>query len=572
MSDNRELQIHIKVKNLIADIDFMIPGFRKQNYFEALQKGGAVLNHLSEAAELILANISMFQNDNIYMNPEDLFSILNEILMAQQAGDYVLLADLYELSLLPLLLSIQRSLIAQHSFLCDDDRYGRTLYLMKEKEDLYGNIWKLLQNCEEVSQITEHGFHVEHTESGEFTLAYETMGVKHYLHSNGRVYQEAALLAAGWYDLEKEEYVIYGLSLGYHIRALLEICGYSKVRIYESNLHIIKAAAAFGALEEILNDSRVTLIYDVDFKGLHHYLSNSSSESILLVYYPSLYAISNRTEAEMLEDYFIKYSSMKGQQKFLDGNFKRNINLYDAPVDSLKDGFTNKDIYIVAAGPSLDYNIEHLIKMGRVKSFRDNSIILAVGTVFTKLLKLGLVPDYIVASDAKPNTYTQIGGQLDKLIPLIGLSTLYYKFFQEYSGKKYIVFQNHYDKSVSFANEHGLKLYETGGSVVTVALDIALRFSPKRVIFVGLDLAYTYGLRHASGTKANNSIEASNLIQVEDVFGKPVATGKNLNIYRKWIEQRILKETSIEVIDATEGGAYIKGTKRMTLKQILNES
>ena len=37
---------------------------------------------------------------------------------------------------------------------------------------------------------------------------------------------------------------------------------------------------------------------------------------------------------------------------------------------------------------------------------------------------------------------------------------------------------------------HGIPVFETGGSVTTTALDIALKFSAKQIIFVGVDLAY----------------------------------------------------------------------------------
>lgn len=53
-------------------------------------------------------------------------------------------------------------------------------------------------------------------------------------------------------------------------------------------------------------------------------------------------------------------------------------------MDVLGRVFAGKDVFIVAAGPSLDKNIELL----RERS--DKSIILATGTVFQKLMRLGM--------------------------------------------------------------------------------------------------------------------------------------------------------------------------------------
>jgi hypothetical protein len=49
------------------------------------------------------------------------------------------------------------------------------------------------------------------------------------------------------------------------------------------------------------------------------------------------------------------------------------------------------------------------------------------------------------------------------------------------------------------------------------------------------------------------------LIETIDIYGNPIKTTKVLNIYRKWIEERIKNVRDIEIIDATEGGMKIKG-------------
>ncbi|GEM_PF-6524577 len=59
------------------------------------------------------------------------------------------------------------------------------------------------------------------------------------------------------------------------------------------------------------------------------------------------------------------------------------------------------------------------------------------------------------------------------------------------------------------------------------------------------------------------------LLPIQSVEGGIVYTTRVLNMYKEWIEKRIAKACDVEVIDATEGGAFIKGTTICTLKEII---
>lgn len=48
------------------------------------------------------------------------------------------------------------------------------------------------------------------------------------------------------------------------------------------------------------------------------------------------------------------------------------------------------------------------------------------------------------------------------------------------------------------------------------------------------------------------------------------STARNLNSYRKWIEQYIAKHPEINFIDATEGGAKIQGAVLQKLADVVD--
>ena len=66
-------------------------------------------------------------------------------------------------------------------------------------------------------------------------------------------------------------------------------------------------------------------------------------------------------------------------------------------------------------------------------------------------------------------------------------------------------------------------------------------------------------------------IDSNSLRNVEDVYGNMIQTSKNLYIYLRWIQNRIAEEKTVEFIDATEGGARIKGTKVMRLRDVVDK-
>ena len=91
------------------------------------------------------------------------------------------------------------------------------------------------------------------------------------------------------------------------------------------------------------------------------------------------------------------------------------------------------------------------------------------------------------------------------------------------------------------------------------------------IVFVGQDLAFTDNKTHSKATYSKDITVSENLREVEDIYGNIVYTPKNLYIYLRWIQNRINKEESITFIDATEGGARIKGTEILTLEKAIDK-
>lgn len=550
--------IFLKNITLINLADEVIFYLRSQNYDRGLRTAYRLINVLSNQIEMILLNTDYFNKEYVVVDHDETLSIVTNLCKAQESRDYILLADLYEIQLIPLLISIQEIIVNNGDVLIKDILDNQSINSIAEVDPVLGN---KLASIQSASYLRQQGYYVEFTSCGCMTLAIEMSNGKHYLHSNNRVGYEAFTLANSWYSIDKTEYIIYGLGLGYHIIELLTIDSNIQIEIYESDINIIYLACLYADGIKLINDSRIKLIYDPDFSKLVRRMTMVDSD--LNIHYPSLKTIKNQPLKDKLEDYFIQQSSINNQVSLLNSNFSSNINHYDGIVDELKTQFQGKTLYIVAAGPSLDKNYMQL------KNVNDNDIILATGTVFKKLMKSGITPNCFIVLDANKRVYHQVKDYETSNVPMLFLSTAYKGFALNYLGAKYMICQKDYLRAEEYAFKNNLMLFNTGGSVSTIALDIGIQFGCKRIIFLGLDLAYTDNYVHASDTSSRELSNTNDLRQVEDINGKLVYTSRNLDMYRKWIEKRIDGVKGIEFIDATEGGAKIKGMKAMKLSDCI---
>ena len=533
--------------------------FRIQNYDAALRHTTGILINMEATLDLLVDNTEYFNKNESVLNILVLTDIIRELLDAQEDKDYILLADLYDLKVIPLFYKLQVIILADGETL-QDNNYAMNLDIINGTDPQLAGLLETLPGQQE---ILEQGYFIEPTSSGLMTLAVSVNNKKQYLHSNHNPSFEAFQLVDSWHRCGKNEYIVYGLGLGYHIMELGKIEDSVSIEIFESDLNIIKIACIYGDLSFLSANPRITLCFDSDFTKLSQRISNIENNTGFFLHYPSLRNISVDTIRERLENYFIQNSAVINQRYILNANFESNVCHFDLPVDVLGDKFAGKDLFIVAAGPSLDHNFMQL------NNLKENSIILATGTVFRKLMVAGITPDYVIITDPNARVYGQVAGLENSDVPMLCLSTAYHGFTKWYKGRKYLVCQQGYPKAEEYAKEKDLHLFSTGGSVSTTALDIGITYDCRRIIFLGLDLAYTDSFAHATETSQRNAIEFQDMRQVEDIHGNMIPTSRTLDMYKEWIEKRIKGIDNIEFIDATEGGARIKGMRVAKLADVI---
>ena len=536
IANNRECQIRIPE---------IIREFRAQRYYRGSNMLVVLIRNLSGITEEILRE----NEENI--DSAEWLMMLEAIMEAQKNEDNVLLADILEGDLLPYLQKLQ--ILWQQNQQVELPDYWEENLTSIRKTNL--NFAKYLEGNE-----TEACYESFFAINGSPVMR-ASIGSKVFcLCSTINPEWEGEVIARNICASAIKEYWIFGGGIGYHVDALLKLDGDNKIMLLLNEIKPISAALSLFDWREAIETGRLSFLYDKNERQLFEHLKKKKEDAVFFIHYPTLRCVRDKEVRELLEDYFVASSSMQEQQTLLDKNF-RAIKKYALPeCGALRDRFSGRHVVISGGGPSVDEELEV------IRAQRDKLYLLVVGTVARKFLENGIMPDAIIITDPQEKVALQVNELKTTGIPLIILSTAPEKCLEEYKGDVYVAYQEGYQPAYEFARKNGYTVFQTGGSVVTLAVDMAIRFGAKDITLVGVDLAYTNGRSHTSGIGREITEEAE-FRKVMSTTGTYVDTSRNLDMYRKWIEHRIEDEKSLNIYN-TAKGARITGTIEMRLEEI----
>lgn len=229
-------------------------------------------------------------------------------------------------------------------------------------------------------------------------------------------------------------------------------------------------------------------------------------------------------------------------------------------------------VIIVAAGPSLDKNIDAL------KKAQGKAFIMVVDAALRTVLKTGIKPDMVCTVD--PNSPDRFFDGVDLNGIIWACTRTSRKKVVEQYGEDIFYYGSYYRGwNETLENEMGYAIpsFASGGSVSAEAFMIALYLGFRKLVFIGQDLAFTGGQSHTKeviGTFGDNKeyIQRRKIVEVEGIDGTILETDFQMWYYKQWFEKVIhINGNLIEVIDATEGGAKIEGTVNQTLAETIEQ-
>ena len=250
-------------------------------------------------------------------------------------------------------------------------------------------------------------------------------------------------------------------------------------------------------------------------------------------------------------------------------NFLYYLNSLDkcCILDEYKNSNKNVPAIIVSAGPSLDKNIEDMIKYRRkLKNF----FIITGNRTAGALLKNNIIPDLIVTIDPGNIAEEMIADAGISNIPNVYYEKSNWKIMNNYKGIKIVTSQEFLQR---ICKMHNLKRIATGGSVAHTCTDVAAFLGCSPIIFTGQDFGYTFEKCFSENAKfySANTINEKSTIYIEGIFDKYIKSDGLLKVYKDNMEIMIKDLKNIFNTDFINCsyGAKIKGAPYEDLKKVL---
>lgn len=382
-------------------------------------------------------------------------------------------------------------------------------------------------------------------------------------------------------------FLIYGLGYKGYIEKLMEKYPDNAVFVYEPFQEVLIQQMKTYDMTDLLNKEKLIIFTgDKRFEMWRKYMGNIISYDN---YHDLIYGVlpnyikadeDEYKEYKEIIEYFIcnEVESMRlmvAAEENRGRNFLYNCNdfIYQAGIKELKDAFTKYKFndypaVVVSAGPSLENNVEELAK------YKGKAFIIGLNASLKMLRKHDITPDIMLSYDAKISDFTPFEDEEANHIPLLTNITSDYRVVRANKSRRFYDYENneYINKLVAELN---IKLIrsESGGCVANAAFAFAQKMGFNNIILIGQDLAYTNNKIHAGQRADKNDIDVNDeqYVMVKGVYEDEVPTDRIFCTYRKWFEDRIADNPDLNVINATEGGAYIEGATHMTLKEALEK-
>ncbi len=256
------------------------------------------------------------------------------------------------------------------------------------------------------------------------------------------------------------------------------------------------------------------------------------------------------------------------------------------PLNGAHGLLQGKPAVVIAAGPSLDKNVDHL------RGMEDSLALIAVDTAFRTLQQRGIVPHVVVTTDPTelnarhfegvspdPRTILAFDPEVHHAIPAA------WPFRKMFLNLEKAAFTRWIESALG-----PFGYLPKGGSVGHTAFYLARELGADPILFAGLDLAFDPygGATHTTGSALYRTYDTipqgaasallgsrmgagpmqESIVWVPGAMGGSVPTSRVMALYIQQFAEEFAR-TSARLIDATEGGALLAGTEIVSLRDAI---
>ncbi|MBE5843403.1 MAG: motility associated factor glycosyltransferase family protein [Butyrivibrio sp.] len=366
---------------------------------------------------------------------------------------------------------------------------------------------------------------------------------------------------------------LLGLGTGYHLSALA-----NKMRpdtmffIFEPQEDLFSFVCAYEDLTSVIENPRVQIFITKDQRGLYvnemmkdMVTYNSETEAISTPFYASNHEFDEACEALgaiMIgqRNYQKKRGRISLKCRLYAWNHMRQAAILPDMRKALPEGIP---AVIVSAGPSLNKNVDVL------KKIKGHALIMSSDRALGVLDAHGIEPDVVLSAEPGKDP-AFLDYSVAKNIPFLCSMQANSESQKLFEGRCIYFHMLHYERTL-FGDkvEADLGGVDLGGNVSGACFVACEKMGIKTIILIGQDMAYLGDKHHADDSDSGGD-DARNLetIELPGVGGGVVYSCAMWREFRDFFERRIKLNPELRVIDATEGGALIRGSEVMTLEEV----
>ncbi len=260
-------------------------------------------------------------------------------------------------------------------------------------------------------------------------------------------------------------------------------------------------------------------------------------------------------------------------------NFQANFGAMqrNPGVASLKDKFKNMPAIVIGAGPSLDKNIRHL---GQAQG---KAVLIASDAALKPLLANRIIPAFVACLDPQEDITKFFTGVTSRGMTLIAPSIIHPQVLDLWEGN--VVFYSKFAPDIPTLVEMQRQVphlghLTPGGTVLSIAYDMAFQSGANPILFVGQDLSWpkrkTY--TRESESAAEESIESTlkrqqeNVVMETDINGEALPTLKSMSVSKQWFNWAFTtwkRQGPATIINCSEAGILTENCQILALSEAI---
>lgn len=379
--------------------------------------------------------------------------------------------------------------------------------------------------------------------------------------------------------------IVFGFGNGFYVRKLRELYSENVILIYEPSMALFDCVLKNIDLADVLSDEKIIISVgekkqNYFFEYLSVLINNLNFRHLVWKVLPNYQRIFPIEYLKMQKMYVTRIQNLvadRNTELHYEIEFARNklqntwSSFSSCSINSLREQLRehidveNYPVIIVSAGPSLDKNVQYL------KEAKNKAYIIVVDTALKTVLRAGITPDITVTIDPiKPLILFE--DDRIKNLPMVVYTSSNKDVLKNHQGRLFFFDGSEYCADIYKKYGKIISTLTSGGSVSDIAFSLAQFIGFKKMILMGLDLGYPENKTHTKDAyDMAKTVDVSNGkgFEVEDIYGNRIWTVASMDKYRRWLEMQIEKHSELKVIDATEGGAKIRGTEIITLQEAI---